>query len=541
IGSLASFERKLSAAQNDLGVPVTERVPVSFTKDSDSRLAISLSHSLVFVAAILIMLRGLSKAGGPGILRQLSDSKFKEVHPQTVKTRFADVAGCDEAKLEITEFVEFLKNPDKFKELGARIPKGALLVGPPGTGKTLLAKATAGEAGVPFFSVSGSDFVEMFAGLGARRVRALFQKARQKAPTIIFIDEIDAIGRKRDTRGHRPGGHDERENTLNQLLVEMDGFSAGENVIVLAATNREDILDHALLRPGRFDRKVHVGLPEIKGRRDILLVHMKGLAIAGELEEWARKLATLTPGMSGAELANICNEAALIAAREHLTTIGLRHFEAAIERVIAGLEKKTRLMSPIEKKTVAYHEAGHAIVGWFLQFADPLLKVSIVPRGNALGYAQLQGRDKNLLHEQEILDKVCMALGGRAAEELTFGEITNGASDDLSRVTQMAYRCITHWGFNPAVGHLSFPEMESYQVERPYSEHTSRVIDLQVREYVDNAYQRTKGLLRERSHELETIAQMLLEREVISRQDMEEALGKRPWNQKTSWEELTEQ
>lgn len=539
IGDKASFEKKLIEAQNDLGKSVSEYVPVTFLPDnSDDYTMSSLLSRLLLLQAGLLLFRGATKGLG-GFLPMMTKNKAREILPENIKVRFPDVAGCDEAKLEIQEFVDFLKTPQKFKELGARIPKGALLVGPPGTGKTLLAKATAGEAGVPFFSISGSEFIEIFGGVGPARVRSLFRDAQAKAPSIIFIDEIDAIGGKRDHRQIRSGGSDERENTLNQLLVEMDGFKPGKDVVVLAATNREDVLDKALLRPGRFDRKVVVGLPEISGRKDILLVHMKNLKLGGDMLEWAKKIATLTPGMSGADLANICNEGALIAARHHSPTIELPHLEQAIERVIAGLEKKTRVLSTAEKKTVAYHEAGHAVIGWFLEHADPLLKVSIVPRGDALGYAQLQLQERNLYLQEQILDKVCMALGGRAAEDLVFGEITNGASDDLSRVTQMVYGCVTKYGFDSEIGHLSFPEMDNFQVEKPYSDHTSRLIDLQVRSYVQNAYQRTLNLLIEKREELEKVAQLLLQREILSRADMEELIGKRPWNQSTSYEEMS--
>lgn len=537
IGDRGSFDLKLAAAQNDLGLRVVDRVPVVYSSEMNTGSGfITLSLFMLTFASGLLIMGQAAKSMNATMMGRILGGQSKLISPEKVKVKFADVAGCDEAKTEIMEFVDFLKNPEKFRKLGARIPKGALLCGPPGTGKTLLAKATAGEAGVPFFSISGSEFVEVYVGVGPSRVRKLFSAARQKAPCIVFIDEIDAIGQKRDSK-HNPNM--ERENTLNQLLVEMDGFRQGSEVIVLAATNRDDTLDPALLRPGRFDRRVSVSLPEIKGRKDILMIHMKNLKLKGDHLEWAKHIAALTPGMSGAELANICNEAALIAARTQEELIDLPHLEAAIERVIAGLEKKSRLLSAVEKRTVAYHEAGHAILGWYLEHADPLLKVSIVPRGQALGYAQLQAKERNLLNQEQILDRVCVSLGGRAAEQLVFGEITSGASDDLSRVTQLAYGCVTRYGFGSEVGHVSFPDESPYAVEKPYSDHTSRMIDLQVRDYVNQAYQRTLQILEENRDALEKVAQLLLQREVISRSDMETLLGKRPWNQTTSYEELS--
>merc|ERR1712223_2212915 len=384
----------------------------------------------------------------------VSNTTAKLIDPKDIEVAFKDVAGCEEAKIEIMEFVNFLKNPQQYIELGAKIPKGAILNGPPGTGKTLLGKATAGEANVPFISVSGSEFLEMFVGVGPARVRDMFAMARKNSPCILFIDEIDAVGRKRG-RSAPGGGNSEAENTLNQLLVEMDGFnSAQSNVIVLGATNRVDILDKALLRPGRFDRQIYVPAPDIKGRASIFKVHLDGLKTDVDKEDLARKLSALTPGFTGADVANVCNEAALIAARELSTSIVHKHFEAAIERVIAGLEKKTQVLQPEEKKTVAYHEAGHAVTGWFCKHADPLLKVSIIPRGKGLGYAQYLPAEKYLYSTEQLYDRMCMTLGGRASEQIFFNRITTGAQDDLQKVTKSAYAQITQYGMNEKVGNI---------------------------------------------------------------------------------------
>ena len=416
-----------------------------------------------------------------------------------------DVAGCEEAKVEIMEFVNFLKNPQQYLDLGAKIPKGALLTGPPGTGKTLLAKATAGEAAVPFITVSGSEFLEMFVGVGPSRVRDMFSMARKNAPCILFIDEIDAVGRKRGGRSF--GGHSEQENTLNQLLVEMDGFNTTTNVVVLAATNRSDILDGALLRPGRFDRQIFVPPPDIKGRASIFKVHLQPLKTLLDKMETARKLAALTPGFTGADIANVCNEAALIAARDLNETIIFKHFEAAIERVVAGLEKKTKVLQPEEKKTVAYHEAGHAVCGWFLEHADPLLKVSIIPRGMGLGYAQYLPKEQYLYTKEQLFDRMCMTLGGRASEEIFFGKITSGAQDDLKKVTQNAYSQVVQLGMSEKVGNLSFdlPQPGEMVIDKPYSEETAQLIDSEVRSLVKSAYDRTHQLLTEHKADVEKV------------------------------------
>lgn len=447
-----------------------------------------------------------------------------------VKVTFNDVAGLQEAKQEIQEIVEFLKEPTKFTKLGGKIPKGALLIGPPGTGKTLLAKAVAGEAGVPFFSISGSDFVEMFVGVGAARVRDLFKQAKEKAPAIIFIDEIDAVGRSRG-RGAMPGGaNDERENTLNSLLVEMDGFGSNSGVIILAATNRPDVLDPALLRPGRFDRQISIDKPDVIDREAILRVHMKSLKLDSAVD--VKKLAAQTPGFAGAELANVSNEAALIAARRNKEHVEMEDFQDAIDRVIGGLEKKNKIISPHEKRIVAYHEAGHAVVSWFLEHADPLLKVSIVPRGvAALGYAQYLPKEQFLYQREQLLDTLCTALAGRAAEEIIFQKISTGAVNDLERVTKIAYSMVTIYGMNEKVGNISFhdPSQPEYTFSKPYSENTAQTIDEEVRLIVDQAFKRTKKLLLSKKQQLDSVAQELLQKEVIFQQDLERLIGPRPF------------
>ncbi|MDQ1088171.1 MULTISPECIES: ATP-dependent zinc metalloprotease FtsH [unclassified Siphonobacter] len=493
---------------------------------------------LIVVTMYFMMSRVTGGAGPGGQIFNIGRSRATLFDAENkVKITFDDVAGLDEAKEEIKEIVEFLKNPKKFTDLGGKIPKGALLIGPPGTGKTLLAKAVAGEAGVPFFSLSGSDFVEMFVGVGAARVRDLFKQAKEKAPCIIFIDEIDAVGRSRG-RGAMPGANDERENTLNSLLVEMDGFATDSGIIILAATNRPDVLDSALMRPGRFDRQISIDKPDIIGREAIFKVHMSSLKLAADVV--ANKLAAQTPGFAGAEIMNVCNEAALIAARKNKHAIDMQDFQDAMDRVIGGMEKKNKIISPHEKKIVAYHEAGHAVAGWFLEHADPLVKVTIVPRGvAALGYAQYLPKEQFLYRTEQLIDEMCMTLGGRAAEEVVFGKISTGALSDLERVTKMAYSIVTVYGMNEKLGNISFYDSKGnneYSFNKPYSEETSRIIDEEVRLIVDAAYERTKALLTENLKALEIIAQQLLDKEVLFQSDLEELIGKRPFEQETSYQ-----
>ncbi|RZK23199.1 MAG: ATP-dependent zinc metalloprotease FtsH [Hymenobacter sp.] len=494
---------------------------------------------ILLMVGFWVLMRRVGSAGGPGgQIFNIGKSRAALFEGgDKVKITFKDVAGLEEAKEEVQEIVEFLKNPSKFTILGGKIPKGALLVGPPGTGKTLLAKAVAGEADVPFFSLSGSDFVEMFVGVGAARVRDLFKQAKAKAPCIIFIDEIDAVGRSR-SKGSMPGGNDERENTLNSLLVEMDGFGTDSGVIILAATNRPDTLDSALLRPGRFDRQISIDKPDINGRTQIFQVHLKPLTLGPDVD--AKKLSAQTPGFAGAEIANVCNEAALIAARRDKKFITNQDFTDAIDRVIGGLEKKNKIISPGEKRIVAYHEAGHAITGWFLEHCDPLVKVSIVPRGvAALGYAQYLPKEQFLYNTEQLIDEMCMALGGRAAEDIVFGKISTGALSDLERITKMAYSIVTMYGMNPKLGNVSFYDSKGqneYGFSKPYSEATSQMIDEEVRTIIEQAYTRTKELLTERRHELEVIAKELLEKEVLLQDDLERLVGKRPFGGQTNYQ-----
>jgi cell division protease FtsH len=470
-------------------------------------------------------------AGGGASIFNIGRSKAQLFDKDTkVNKTFKDVAGLEEAKLEVMEIVDFLQNPKKYTNLGGKIPKGVLLVGPPGTGKTLLAKAVAGEAGVPFFSLSGSDFVEMFVGVGASRVRDLFKQAKEKAPCIIFIDEIDAIGRARG-KNLMQGSNDERENTLNQLLAEMDGFGTDSGVIIMAATNRPDILDSALMRPGRFDRQITVDRPDLNGREEIFKVHLLPLTkLSTDVD--AHKLAAQTPGFAGAEIANVCNEAALIAARHNKEAVDMQDFQDAIDRVIGGLEKKNKIISPEEKSIVAYHEAGHAIAGWYLPHADPLLKVSIVPRGvAALGYAQYLPKEQYLYRTEQLMDSMCMTLGGRIAEAIFFGKISTGAQNDLERITKLAYSMITIYGMNSKVGHVSFHDPQGeYGYQRPYSEKTAELIDEEVRALIQKAYDITEALLTEKKAELELVAKALLEKEILFKSDLETLIGRRPFD-----------
>jgi len=470
-------------------------------------------------------------AGGPGGIFNIGKSKATLFdRGARVNINFGDVAGLDEAKVEVMEIVDFLKNPKKYTSLGGKIPKGALLVGPPGTGKTLLAKAMAGEAQVPFFSLSGSDFVEMFVGVGASRVRDLFKQAREKAPCIIFIDEIDAIGRARGK--NMMMSNDERENTLNQLLVEMDGFSTDIGIIILAATNRPDVLDSALLRPGRFDRQISIDRPDLVGREAIFKVHLIPIKISQSLD--VHKLAEQTPGFAGADIANVCNEAALIAARKNKDAVDMSDFQDAIDRVIGGLEKKNKIILPEEKEIIAYHEAGHAICGWFLEHAYPLLKVTIVPRGTAaLGYAQYTPKEQYLYNTDQLMDQICMTLGGRASELIFFNKISTGASNDLQQVTKTAYAMVTVYGMNDKIGNISFydPQQDN-MFTKPFSEETGKLIDEEVRKLIEIAFERTKQLLVEKKKEVEIIAQALLKREVLFQSDVEELIGKRPYEER---------
>ena len=497
---------------------------------------ISFVLPLLIIAMIWLMLmRKMSGGGGggagPGGIFNIGKSKATLFDKGArVNITFADVAGLDEAKVEVMEIVDFLKNPKKYTMLGGKIPKGALLVGPPGTGKTLLAKAVAGEAQVPFFSLSGSDFVEMFVGVGASRVRDLFKQAREKSPCIIFIDEIDAIGRARGKNAIM--SNDERESTLNQMLVEMDGFGGESGIIVLAATNRPDVLDSALLRPGRFDRQISIDKPDVKGREAIFKVHLKPIKISETLD--IHKLAEQTPGFAGADISNVCNEAALIAARKGKDAVDMEDFQDAVDRVIGGLEKKNKIISAEEKKIIAYHEAGHAICGWYLEHAYPLLKVTIVPRGTAaLGYAQYTPKEQYLYNTDQLLDQICMTLGGRASEEIFFHKISTGAQNDLQQITRIAYSMVTVYGMNEKVGNLSFydPAADN-SFTKPYSEETSKIIDEEVRKLIEDAYKSTLQLLRDKKDKVELLAEALLSKEVLFQSDVEALIGKRPFEEK---------
>jgi len=472
---------------------------------------------------------GSGGAGPGGQIFNIGKSKATlfDSNDAKVNVTFKDVAGLEEAKEEVMEVVDFLQNPKKYTSLGGKIPKGVLLVGPPGTGKTLLAKAVAGEAGVPFFSISGSDFVEMFVGVGASRVRDLFKQAREKAPCIIFIDEIDAIGRARG-KGAMQGGNDERENTLNQLLVEMDGFSTDKGVILMAATNRPDILDNALMRPGRFDRQIGIDRPDLVGREAIFKVHLKNIKVSEEMD--AATLAEMTPGFAGAEIANVCNEAALVAARRNKKAVEMADFNYALDRVIGGLEKKNKIIAPKEKEIIAYHEAGHAICGWFLEHASPLVKVTIVPRGiGTLGYAQYLPKEEYITRTEALLDRMTMTLGGRAAEKIVFDKISTGAQNDLDQVTKMAYSMISVFGMNEKVGNVSFYGMSQDNFNKPYSDETATLIDDEVRKQIDKQYIVAQELLKDKRKELDILAQQLLEKEVLLKSDVERLIGKRPF------------
>ena len=510
---------------------------ITYERENDfiSNLFWNLAPLLIIIFIWMFLMRGMGGGimGGASSIFSVGRSKaqlFDKDDKNTPQITFKDVAGQAGAKQEVQEIVDFLKKPEKYTNLGGKIPKGALLVGPPGTGKTLLAKAVAGEAGVPFFSLSGSEFVEMFVGVGASRVRDLFQQAKAKAPCIIFIDEIDAIGRAR-SKTAAMGGNDERESTLNQLLTEMDGFGTNSGIIIMAATNRADILDGALLRAGRFDRQIHVDLPDLSERKEIFMVHLKPLKIDETVD--VAQLARQTPGFSGADIANVCNEAALIAARNNKEWVDKQCFLDAVDRIIGGLEKKTKLLTANEKKTIALHEAGHATISWFLEYANPLVKVTIVPRGQALGAAWYMPEERQISTKEEILDEICATLGGRAAEELCVGRISTGAMNDLEKVTKRAYGMIAYAGMGEKLPNLCYYDNQEYQFSKPYSDKTAETIDEEVRKLIATEYERAKRVLTEHKEGHAQLAQLLVEREVIFAEDLENIFGKRPWTSRT--------
>ena len=511
---------------------------VTYERENDfiSNLLWNFAPLVIIILIWIFIMRGMGGGGfmgGAGGIFSVGKSKaqlFEKDDKNSPQITFKDVAGQAGAKQEVQEIVDFLKTPEKYTNLGGKIPKGALLVGPPGTGKTLLAKAVAGEAGVPFFSLSGSEFVEMFVGVGASRVRDLFQQAKAKAPCIIFIDEIDAIGRAR-SKTAAMGGNDERESTLNQLLTEMDGFGTNSGIIIMAATNRADILDGALLRAGRFDRQIHVDLPDLNERKEIFMVHLKPLKIDETVE--VAQLARQTPGFSGADIANVCNEAALIAARNNKEWVDKQCFLDAVDRIIGGLEKKTKLLTAQEKRTIALHEAGHATISWFLEYANPLVKVTIVPRGQALGAAWYMPEERQISTKEEILDEICATLGGRAAEELFTGRISTGAMNDLEKVTKRAYGMIAYAGMGDKLPNLCYYDNQEYQFSKPYSDKTAETIDEEVRTLIAGEYERAKKVLLEHKEGHAQLAQKLIDKEVIFAEDLEEIFGKRPWTSRT--------
>ena len=532
VGVLENFENRFNkiVAENNLSnTQLIYKTEQNFLGD----LLITVVLPLVlFVGLWIFLMRRAGGGMGGGQFFNIGRSRAKLFDGEKdKKITFQDVAGLEGAKEEVQEIVDFLKNPEKYTSLGGKIPKGALLVGPPGTGKTLLAKAVAGEAQVPFFSLSGSDFVEMFVGVGASRVRDLFRQAKEKSPSIIFIDEIDAIGRARG-KNNLTNANDERENTLNQLLTEMDGFGTTTNVIVLAATNRADILDKALLRAGRFDRQIYVDLPDLNERKEIFKVHLRPIKITEDLD--IEFLAKQTPGFSGADIANVCNEAALIAARRGKASVDKQDFLDAVDRIIGGLEKKNKIITPEEKKAIAYHEAGHATVSWLLEHAAPLVKVTIVPRGRSLGAAWYLPEERQIVRTDQIQDEMCAALGGRASEEITFGKISTGALSDLEKVTKQARAMVTIYGLNEKIGNLTYydPTGEEYGFTKPYSEKTAQVIDEEISNIIEQQYQRALAILRANQDKLTTLAEVLLEREVIFKEDLENIFGKRPHEEK---------
>lgn len=527
IGSIDELEKYLTDAQKAAKIK-----DFAFDNDKGGHFTDILIQIVTFVLLIAIWIfimrrMGSGGAGGGSGVFNVGKSKAKMYEKgNEIGITFKDVAGQEGAKQEVQEIVEFLKSPQKYTDLGGKIPKGALLVGPPGTGKTLLAKAVAGEAGVPFFSMSGSDFVEMFVGVGASRVRDLFHQAKEKSPCIIFIDEIDAVGRAR-SKNPSMGGNDERENTLNALLTEMDGFGTNSGVIILAATNRADMLDNALLRAGRFDRQINVDLPDLPERKEIFQVHLRPVKVDETVD--IDFLSRQTPGFSGADIANVCNEAALIAARHNSSAVGKQDFLDAVDRIIGGLEKKTKIMTAAEKRTIALHEAGHATVSWFCEHADPLVKVSIVPRGRALGAAWYLPEERQITTKEQMLDEMCALMGGRAAEELFTGHISTGAMNDLERATKSAYGMVAYAGMSDKIPNISFYNNQEYQFQKPYSETTAKIIDDEVMKMVNEQYNRAKQILQENSEGHKKLADLLISREVIFAEDVEEIFGKRPW------------
>lgn len=531
VGSMDSLDKFLDEEQKNGNFTGSVR----YEKDNDYFGVIfwNLLPIIFFVGLWIFIMRrmgGAANGGGAGNVFNVGKSKAQLFEKGANRVTFKDVAGQTAAKQEVQEIVDFLKQPQKYTELGGKIPKGALLVGPPGTGKTLLAKAVAGEADVPFFSMSGSDFVEMFVGVGASRVRDLFRQAKEKAPCIIFIDEIDAVGR---ARGKNPnmGGNDERENTLNQLLTEMDGFGTNSGVIILAATNRADILDKALLRAGRFDRQIHVDLPDLNERKDVFGVHIRPLKLDNTVD--IDLLARQTPGFSGADIANVCNEAALIAARHNKTSVSKDDFMAAIDRIVGGLEKKTKVMTAAEKRAIALHEAGHATISWFLEYVNPLIKVTIVPRGRALGAAWYLPEERQITTKEQMLDEMCATLGGRAAEELFIKHISTGAMNDLERVTKQAYGMIAYAGMSEKLPNLCYYNNDEYSFSKPYSEHTAELIDSEVKQLIAEQYSRAKEILTLHKEGHNKLAELLIEKEVIFAEDVEAIFGKRPWTSRS--------
>lgn len=529
VGSMEALDKFLETAESEGHFTGN----VNYEKHSDfGAIFWNLAPFLFFIFITIYFMRRMGSGGsggGPNVF-SVGRSKAQLFDRGANRITFKDVAGQAAAKQEVQEIVEFLKEPQKYTDLGGKIPKGALLVGPPGTGKTLLAKAVAGEADVPFFSISGSDFVEMFVGVGASRVRDLFRQAKEKSPCIIFIDEIDAVGR---ARGKNPsmGGNDERENTLNQLLTEMDGFGSNSGVIILAATNRVDILDKALLRAGRFDRQIYVDLPDLNERKEVFGVHLRPLKLDGDVD--VDLLARQTPGFSGADIANVCNEAALIAARHSKPSVGKQDFLSAIDRIIGGLEKKTKVMTVAEKRAIALHEAGHATISWFLEHANPLIKVTIVPRGRALGAAWYLPEERQITTKEQMLDEMCATLGGRAAEEVVLGHISTGAMNDLEKVTKQAYAMVAYVGMSDKMPNLCYYNTNEYQFSKPYSEHTAELIDKEVQDMIAEQYERAKNLLVEHREGHNELAQLLIDREVIFAEDVERIFGKRPWTSRT--------